>query len=168
MLAQETLTGGVLFFLSREHAKTFFALKDDQQLVEFMRELIDSDTDVPRVATAGYWETLHRCLSDGTLDPNGGKPPLNHCVLGGRQMYDGNDRVVSLVRPDIVPQVATALSEVNEGWFRDRFESTAAAAGNDPFDQETCADAYDLIESMRRLFEIAAEQNGAVVFTAAL
>lgn len=168
MLAQETLTGGVLFFLSREHAKTFFALKDDQQLVEFMRELIDSDADVPRVATAGYWETLHRCLSDGTLNPSGGQPPLNHCLLGGRQMYQSTERVVSLVRPDIVPQVAAALAEVDQSWFRDRFESTAAAAGNDPFDQETCADAYGLIESMRRLFEVAAEQKGAVVFTAAL
>jgi hypothetical protein len=168
MLASETLAGGVLFLLSRDHAKTFFGLHDDDLMINFITDLLDSDEDIPRVATDGTWETLHRCFSDGTLEPTGGKPPLNHCILGGRQMYQGSDRVVSLVRPDVVPLVAIELAGVEKCWLRDRYESTSAASGNDPFDQETFEQACAKIEPIHTLYMLAAEDGGAVVFAASL
>ena len=167
MLASEPLTGGVLFVLSREHAKTFFGLRDDAIMINFITDLLDSE-DVARVDTDGTWETLHRCFSDGTLEPSGGKAPLNHCILGGRQMYQGSDRVVALVRPDMVPLVAIELAGVEKSWLRDRYESTSAAAGNDPFDQATFERAYAKLEAIHTLYMMAAEARGAIVFAASL
>jgi hypothetical protein len=168
MLASETLTGGVLFVLSRDDAKTFFGLKDDELLIGFISELLETKDEMPRVATEGVWETLHRCLSDGTLNPTGGKAPLNHCILGGRQMYQGADRIVALVRPDVVPHVAIEMAGVEKCWLRSRYESTSAAAGNDPFDVEKFEEAFEKIEAIHTLYMMAAEEGGAVVFAASL
>ena len=168
MLASETLTGGVLFVLARDDAKTFFGLKDDELLISYISDLLDSKEDLPRVTLDGTWETIHRCLSDGTLNPNGGKAPLNHCLLGGRQMYQGSDRVVSLVRPDVVPHVAIELAGIEKCWLRDRYESTSSASGNDPFDMETFEQAFAKVEAIHTLYMMAAEEGGAVVFAASL
>lgn len=168
MLASETITGGVLFVLSRENAKTFFGLKADELLVGYISDLLDSNDDVPRVTLDGTWETLHRCFSDGTLNPVGGTAPMNHCLLGGRQMYEGSDRVISLVRPDVVPHVAIELAGVEKSWLRERYESTSADAGNDPFDTDKFEEAYAKVEAIHTLYMVAAEEGGAVVFAASL
>jgi hypothetical protein len=76
--------------LSREHAKRLFAIKDDESLRQFLEEL----KSMPEMKKSGRilalgtaWDAIHRCLTDGELDPAGGEFPLNHAVLGGKQLH---------------------------------------------------------------------------------
>jgi Domain of unknown function (DUF1877) len=63
---------------------------------------------------------IHRCLTDGTLDPDGGEYPLSHAVLGGRHLHD--DYYVVYVSLAEVPEVA-ALRGVDRTGLRRRFDA---------------------------------------------
>ena len=52
------------------------------------------------------WDAMHRALTDGSLDPNGGSFPLNRVILGGRHLHQGSGYIVALVPKDEVPDVA--------------------------------------------------------------
>ena len=52
---------------------------------------------------------MHRCLTDGTLGRGNGTYPFSHCVLGPRQLHEGDEYIISLVLPNEVRDVAAAL-----------------------------------------------------------
>ncbi len=69
------------------------------------------------------WDAIHRCLTDGTLSITGGTPPLNRVILGGRQLYNGDDYIICLVTPIEAKEVALALAKVDEAWLRGRYDA---------------------------------------------
>jgi len=154
--------------LTREHAKRLFAMKDDENLRKFLDEL-RADREMKkggRVLDLGTcWDPIHRCLTDGELDPNGGEFPLNTVVLGGKQLHRGDDYTAVLIRPDMTTFIDTALRDIDEEWFRQKFEnlpaSYAAPRGTKPF-----IEVWLQIQNLRAFFEAASENLEAVVFTA--
>ena len=60
------------------------------------------------------WDPIHRCLTEGELDPTGGDFPLNTAILGGKQLHQGDDLAAVLIRPDMINFVAEALAEVKQ------------------------------------------------------
>jgi Domain of unknown function (DUF1877) len=64
---------------------------------------------------------MHRALSDGSLEPGGGLPPLNRVIFGGQHLHDGEDYFVVLVPKDEVPSVAKALAAIDERSFQERY-----------------------------------------------
>jgi len=154
--------------LSREHAKRLFGQKDDENLRKFLDELI-ADPGMKksgRLFDSGvHWDPLHRCLTEGELDSAAGEFPLNHAVLGGKQLHQGGDYAAALVRPDMTNFVAEAISEVDEENLRKSFFGLPASY-NGAKDEKAFMALWLCLQNLKDFYDAAAENLEAVVFTA--
>jgi hypothetical protein len=92
---------------------------------------------------------------------------LNHCILGGRRLASGGPLEAVLVRPDIVPHVAEALHRVKRVEFRSAYmKLNPEHYGRDPTEAEFDR-VWSTLLQIRQLFEDAAENREAVLFTVA-
>ena len=155
--------------LAREHAKTLFGLKDDQSLRQFLDELrVRPDMKKSgRVLDTGIlWDPIHRCLTEGELDPTGGDFPLNHAVLGGKQLLKGTDHTAVLIRPDMTRFIADGLAELEEDHVRKKFFALGSGSYKQPIDEKHFMEMWLMLQNLKVFFEAAAENMEAVVFTA--
>jgi hypothetical protein len=110
------------------------------------------------------WDAIHRSLTDGTLDPDGGEYPLSHAVLGGRHLHD--DQYAVLVSAAEVRDVTEALHRIDRDALRERFDTLAdtdyEGAGDDQDFEYTWANYVDV----QGFYQRAAAAGRAVVFTA--
>ena len=134
---------GYLLALSREHAKGVFSKKEDSLLAEHIDQLL---LDEP-LREAGCllecgdsWQVAQDVLSN--LGASQGAP-LDQVLLGGRRLYQGEDRDVIVVRPDMVGHLAKALNDL---------------------DENALGDSAALIKKISAIYSLAAEQGGAIVF----
>ena len=157
--------------LSREHAKQLFAIKDDAALLKFLEEL-KSMPDLKksgRILDLGTaWDPIHRCLTEGELDPAGGDFPLNHAVLGGKQLHKGGDSTAVLVRPDMTRFIADALEEVTEDDVRKKFFALNPKSYQQPIDEKHFMQVWIALQTLKDFYLAATENLEAVVFTAKL
>ena len=157
--------------LAREHAKTLFGIKEDAALRKFLDDL-KGRPDMKksgRVLDSGtIWDAIHRCLTEGELDPAAGDFPLNHAVLGGKQLYKGTDSTAVLIRPDMTRFIADALDELDEDEVRKKFFALAGGTYKQPVDEKHFMQMWRMIQDLRVFFDAAAENLEAVVFTAKL
>ena len=154
--------------LGREHAKRLFSLKQDQEILKFLEELKAS----PEMKKSGRlldsgtaWDAIHRCLTEGELDPTGGDFPLNHAVLGGKQLHQGKDFAAVLIRPDMVRFIADALDEIEEADFRQKFSGLSKTSYQQPTGEKDFVQVWIVLQDLQVFFEAAAENMEAVVFT---
>jgi hypothetical protein len=123
----------MFFVLDRDRAKQLFAARGPEALEAFISELLRDET-VNVLATGPEALELHNELTGGEGDE--GTYPLNHAVLGGREMNGGETRQVLLKRPDMAGHIATALAsgsfgpEVNDVALKLQALYEAAAAAN--------------------------------------
>ena len=157
--------------MSREHAKRLFAIKDDPTLLKFLEEL----KSMPDLKKSGRsldlgtaWDPIHRCLAEGELDPAGGDFPLNHAVLGGKQLHRGAESTAVLVRPDMTRFIADALEELNEDDIRKKFFALSPQSYKQPIDEKHFMEIWIALQSLKDFYLAAAENMEAVVFTARL
>ena len=157
--------------LSREHAKRLFAIKDDPSLLQFLEEL-KSMPDLKksgRILDLGTaWDPIHRCLTEGELDPAGGDFPLNHAVLGGKQLHKGADSTAVLVRPDMTRFIADALEELTEDDIRQKFFALDSKSYQQPIDEKHFMHMWIALQTLKDFYLAATENLEAVVFTAKL
>lgn len=160
---------GCLIALTREHAKRVFGQKDDENLRQLLEELRTS----PDLKKSGrtldlgqLWDPLHRCLTEGELDPAAGEPPLNQTILGGRQLHHGSDYVAAIVRPDMTTFVAEALGDVKEEEFRKKFFGLNPATYQRPINEKHFMEIWVALRDVKVFYDAAAENLEAVVFTA--
>ena len=165
----KTVVGrGYHIALTREHAKRLFGQIDDESLRQFLDELKNSPEmkKSGRILETGTaWNAIHRCLTEGELDPAGGDFPLNHAVLGGKQLHKGDDYAAVLVRPDMTRFIADGLAEVKEEDFRAKFFALPASYGQ-PINEKEFIAVWLAIQNLKVFYEAAAENLEAVVFTA--
>ena len=165
MEPMKQVTNGFLLGLSRDHAKQLFAARGDDALKRVVsslkRELEGSNLcqDCGR-----HWDAIHRCLSDGTLNPSAGEVPLNHCILGGRQMLESKNTIVAVVRPDLTRHVARELNVVSEQWFRDRYYEIDPQDYGRKLDDDDLTEAWRRFEEIRDFYQNAAQQKCAIAF----
>lgn len=157
--------------LSREHAKQLFAIKDDASLLKFLEELkgkpdLKKSGRILDLGTA--WDPIHRCLTEGELDPAGGEFPLNHAVLGGKQLHKGADSTAVLVRPDMTRFIADALEELTEDDFRKKFFALNPQSYQQPIDEKNFMQTWIALLTLKDFYLAATENLEAVVFTAKL
>ena len=160
---------GFHILLNREDAKKLFGFREPEQIRDFVRQLSQSQDYRKRgrlLELGATWDTLHRCLTDGTLDPNAGDPPLNQCFLGGRSLYDREDAIISLVRPDMAPYVAEALGEVKFEDLQKKYYELDAAAYGRPLHEKDLEKAWIVFQQVRTFYEFASEDLSAVLFIA--
>jgi hypothetical protein len=154
--------------LGRDHAKRLFGLKEDQAILKFLEELKAS----PEMKKSGRlldtgtaWDAMHRCLSEGELDPTAGDFPLNHAVLGGKHLHQGDDYAAVLVRPDMTRFIADALAEVDEDEFRKKFMALPPSY-QQPRGEKEFIEVWLALQNLKVFYEAATENLEAVVFTA--
>jgi Domain of unknown function (DUF1877). len=155
--------------LGREHAKRLFSLKDDQEILKFLEEL----KSLPDMKKSGRlldcgtaWDGLHRCLTEGELDPTAGDFPLNHAILGGKQLHKGADHTAVLIRPDMTRFVADALDELDEAEFRQKFLALNRDSYRLPIGEKEFMQHWIVLRDLQVFYAAAAENMEAVVFTA--
>ncbi len=157
--------------LSREHAKRLFAIKDDPSLLKFLEEL-KSMPDLKksgRILDLGTaWDPIHRCLTEGELDPAGGDFPLNHAILGGKQLHKGADSTAVLVRPDMTQFIADALEELTEDDIRTKFFALNPQSYQQPIDEKHFMQTWIVLQTLKDFYLATAENMEAIVFTAKL
>jgi hypothetical protein len=155
--------------LTREHAKTLFGIKDDTALRKFLDDL-KSRPDMQRsghiLDTGILWDPIHRCLTEGELDPAAGDFPLNHAVLGGKQLHQAPDYTAVLVRPDMTRFIADALEELEEDDIRKKFLALNRDSYKQPIDEKHFMEMWLMLQDLKVFFQAAAENLEAVVFTA--
>lgn len=155
---------GVHFAVTAEQEKALLSA-DGDEVGELLEDLEETwDDDALKVDTDKAWDAIHRCLTDGTLDPDAGEYPLSHAVAGGRHLHE-EDYVV-YVTADEVRDVAAALRPIDRAWLRARFDAIDdpdyGGAGDDVDFEYT----WSNFEDLRAFYDRAAAAGRAVLFTA--
>lgn len=143
----------------------------DEALREAIREIENQWDKQHLFQTDKAWDAIHRSLCEdntpnGELNPNKGEYPLKLCILGGEQLYQGNDYCICLIRPEQVRDVAQALAGVTESWLRERFFRLDAkkvigySISVNEFDY-----TWSNFQGLPGFFARAAAEGRAVVFT---
>jgi hypothetical protein len=109
---------GVLFAILPSTMERLLEARTDEALLSIIQDEIEEKWDKGWLyQTDKAWDAIHRTLTDGRLGFDNGTFPLTAAILGGEQLYRGDDYIVSLVRPDAVGAVASELAAID----RERF-----------------------------------------------
>lgn len=157
---------GVHFALTDDDAKRVLeAAGDDEELVELIQEDVEARWDTNWLAQSDKaWDAIHRCLTDGRLSFES-STPRHLCILGGRQLYEGDDYIVSYVAPEQVKQVAAAIADIDEQWMRERYFTIPEADYGFPITEDDCGYTWSWFLGVQALFQKAAATGRAVIFT---
>ena len=152
---------GVHFAITKGHAKRLLSAEDDDALAEIVEE-IEDEWDEPFVfETDKGWDALHRCLSNGTLDPEEGEKPLSLTFFGGKML---NEDVV-LLTPADVSDVAKALAGVTEKWLRGRYFDLPFPDYDGEKSEEDWAYAWGQLQGLPDWIARVAKAKRHVIFT---
>jgi hypothetical protein len=155
---------GILYALSPDHKRGLLASQDDAAVVEYVAQrLLEADQQ----DTDHAWELVHRCLTDGYCRTDNGTYPLNLAILGGLQLHDGEDYIVSYVSPAEVHELIEALDEIDEAEFGERFSEIDEDDCDEPLDDESRKEAWTGLCAVRDFYSRAAEHGHAAVFVVA-
>jgi hypothetical protein len=157
---------GVHFAISADQERSLLAVDGDDDAVEELLEDIEESwtDDRLKIDTDKAWDAIHRCLTDGTLDPDGGDYPLSYAVLGGRHLHSGY--YVVHVDAAQVRELAEALKHVDRTWLRGRFDAIDDSDHGGAHDDRDFDYTWDNYEDLRSFFDRAAAAGRAVIFTA--
>jgi len=159
---------GMHFAIGEEVVARLLGAEDDAAVIAIVDEVeLDSDPACA-FATDKAWDALHRCLTDGTLKPGVGTFPLSHVVLGGVQLCEDSDYLVSLVRADQVSAIADALTPIDRAWLRSRYDAFEfpdyeGVRGDEDFEY-----TWGDVDGLAEFFQTAARDGRAVIFTVEL
>jgi len=159
---------GVHFAIGEEIVSRLLAAEDDADVISIV-EQIEEDLDPGYVfSTDKAWDALHRCLTDGTLKPDAGAFPLSYVVLGGAQLCEDADYLVSLIRADQVSAVADALTPIDRAWLRERYDLLPFPGYEMPRGEKDFEYTWGNVDGIADFFHAAAQEGRAVIFTVEL
>jgi len=138
----------------------------DEAARAFVRELADQRDAYYLQQTDKAWDAIHRCLADGTLAWAGGDWPRNGAILGGEPVYLGSDYIIMFLDDQDVAEIAGALDEVTQPWFRTRFFDLPAHGYEGHTDEPAFDYTWHWFELMRAFFRKTADEGRHLVFTA--
>ena len=111
---------GAHYALTVEQRRFLLAQEDDEARRQYVAEgIADGCADDLKIELEQAWDAIHRCLtgqpaSRGDLDENAGEAPLNLCIMGGRNYYDGDDYVLKMLETHEVREVARAIAGIDK------------------------------------------------------
>ena len=157
---------GVHYAVTAQEERSFLAADGDDDAVGDLLEEIEEAGAEDRLEADSdkAWDAIHRCLADGTLQPDGGAYPLSHAVLGGRHLH-GQYYVVHLDAAQ-VRDVAEALGRVVRAWLRKRYDAIDAADYDGTLGDEDFEYTWTNFVDVHEFYVRAAAAGRAVVFTA--
>jgi hypothetical protein len=156
---------GVLFAISAPTAQALLDAASDDEVLEIVESLEEDWIEEHLCELDKAWEAMHRALSDGSLDFERGDFPLNRAVLGGRQLYAGDDYLIALVTAAEVPEVARALAVIDEAALRDRYDRVVPHDYAPEYGADDLAYTWSYLQQVRDFYAGAARDGRAVVFS---
>lgn len=159
---------GVHFALTEEQAHRLLRAANeggDDAVLAVVEEIEDEWNEDYLQETDKSWDAIHRCLSDGTLNPEGGSYPLKMCIFGGRHLCFSGNYYVVYIAPNEVQDVARALETVSEEWAKHRYWSVPFPDYQDEKSDEDFEYTWEYLDSLRHFFRKAALANRSVIFT---
>ena len=157
---------GVHFALADERLDELLSKRGDEAVLEFVQEKLEAEWDKEWLQeTDKAWDAIHRCLTDGTLESHKGVP-LAKCVLGGRQLYQGCEYIVSLLDCVEVWEVAALLKSMDKAGMRTRYERLKETDYAPFFSDDDFEYTWTWFERLNTFFQKAASSRRAVLFTA--
>lgn len=161
---------GVLFSLDEKTVSKLKSIKSDEDRLAFLQEDIEETImgNEPEwfAELDKSWEALHRSLTDGKFEWSNGTFPLNHVILGGQQIYQEDDYIMSLKTPEQVEKIAEAIVAVSESDLRTGYNKIDSKDyGCDLTDEDfeyTWTWFYESLEFWKK----AASEKRFVLFTA--
>jgi len=156
---------GVLFAIPTSTEQELLAAASDDEVIDIIDTLESEWEDENLCETDKSWDAMHRALSDGSLDLEGGEYPLNRAILGGRQLYQGDDNFVVFVGAPEVVDVARALATIDEAAFRERYHRLVPHDYAPEYGEEDLDYTWTYLCEVRAFYEHAARRERAVVFT---
>lgn len=157
---------GVLFALTDEQAgRVLSAVGDDAALIEIVQEEIETEWDEEWLAeTDKAWDAIHRCLTDGSLLFEGSSPRAR-CIIGGRQLFEGDDYIISFVDQNQVKETAAAIRDLDEPWMRKQYFAIDADDYGVPLSEEDFGYMWEWFTGVQTLYQKAAAEGRAVIFS---
>ncbi len=155
---------GVHFALTPSETEALLSAADDGKLIEIIQEEIEERWDDEWLFESDKsWDAIHRCLTDGTLDPDGSI--RGKCVLGGRDLYQGSDYLVCFLDAVEVGTVARALEPIDNAWMKKQYDSLASTSYDGPIGADDCEYTLDNFNGLKDFFRRAALAGRPVVFS---
>lgn len=162
---------GVHFALTTPEIEQLRAIPTDEDRIECLRAVIEphyfSENQMWMVESGKSWDAIHRVLTDGQLEEDGGTYPLNHTILGGEALCSGFDfdYVMSFKTVEQVMDIAAALSGISEEDFRERYLKIDREDYAEPLSAEDLAASWDAFLAVRDLYLRSATESRGVLFT---
>jgi hypothetical protein len=157
---------GVHFAITSDQLASVLAATNDDDLMEVIERIEDAWDKEYLAESDKAWDAIHRCLTDGSLLYESGGYPLNHVICGGRQLYRGEEYTVSLVTPEQVKDVSSAIVPLTEHWMRERYFSLLKPESYDGEIGETDFEyTWTWFKNVRDLYRKATVSGRAVIFT---
>jgi hypothetical protein len=133
------------------------------QALDKLREQMERST--PECIHGYYkdWDVLHRCLSDGTFNPDGGVYPLNQCFICATLLCT-EGAIVNLVRAETVPDVADSLQNLPKEDFVARFLVQSGLEFTEATFQQEFEGYYQKLTALGEFYRRAADGGRAILF----
>jgi hypothetical protein len=155
---------GVYFSLTTEDEEKLLAATDDDEVMAVIEDL-EEDWDESRLQeTDKAWDAIHRCLTDGTLSFEA-ETSLHKCVLGGCQLYGGEDYIVSFLPSNEVQEVDVALRPITKDWMHDKYYRIPADDYGSELSEEDFEYTWSWFEGVREFYRNASTAGKPTVFT---
>ena len=157
---------GVHFALTEDQYNRVCDCKSDEEIIELIQEEIEEEWDeVWLRETDKAWDAIHRCLTDGKLEWNNGSFPLNAVIVGGKQLHEGDDYIISLVTPEQVGSIADAIKSIDIDTLRKGYEQIKQTDYDGKIGDEDFEYTWEWFKGLPSLYEKAAENGRAVLFS---
>ncbi len=158
----------VLFAITDADVSRFLAAEGDAAVMEVVESIEEQWDEEWLCYLDKSWDGLHRCFTDGELGYDNGEYPLNHAILGGKQLHERDDYIIALVMPEQVKDVAKALQTIAEADLKTRYwRINRNNYGFVP--DQLCTEDLEYIEEylaeVKPFYAKAAKATRAVVFT---
>jgi hypothetical protein len=160
---------GVHFALSPEDRERVLDTLEESSLIALIQEDLEERYLADRewaYETDKAWDAIHRCLTDGTLNIDGGSYPLKLCVLGGAHLYSEDDYLVCMVDPSQVADVARDLGKITKADLREKYFRIDSSDYGLDLSEDDFEYTWANFEGLPAFFAKAADAGRAVLFTA--
>ncbi|XVQ10612.1 DUF1877 family protein [Spirillospora sp. CA-255316] len=152
---------GVHFALDQEQERLVLGAGGDEELAAVIEEIEETSDPSWHMPSDKAWDAIHRCLA--AVDRPGAD--LSLVVLGGRDLYEGEDYFVAHVTAEEVRALAQALPSLDRDLLRRLFFAMDVDDYTGPRDEQDFAYTWENFEDVRAFFSRAAEAGRAIIFT---
>jgi hypothetical protein len=185
---------GLHLALTDEVARGLLSLQSDDDIVNRIHELEEQyvpDDGEPEwsYASEKAWDAIHRCMSGGSLRSGEGplaklvkawgvirscttggslrigEGPLAKLVLGGRQLHQGDEYIVSAITPAEAMEAAAAAYKIDKPDMKQRYDRMAPDYQKELVSIDDFEDTWQHFQSLREFLDRAGRSGRWVVFS---